>query len=222
MAERSIHRPTARVLLLAAAIPLLLFGCVTQSGGSAGALHRWWSGLGPVLPHDAFPADCKLCHVGPGWNTLTDDFTFDHERETGVPLLGAHAQARCLRCHNDRGPVEVFQARGCAGCHEDFHQGELGKDCTSCHDQRTWQPRGQVERHARTRFPLTGAHVAVACHRCHPGIWTGRVYPADTACVSCHNDDVQQTTNPPHAGLGWVDTCQRCHVTTSWNHAIVR
>ena len=68
-----------------------------------------------MLPHDTFPADCKLCHMGQGWNTLTDDFAFDHEKETGVPLVGAHDQARCLLCHNDRGPVELFASKGCAG-----------------------------------------------------------------------------------------------------------
>lgn len=213
---------TKTKVLLMALLPLLVMvGCMVQ-GPRDGALHRWWSALGPVLPHDTFPADCSLCHVGRTWNVLVDDFRFDHERETGVRLEGAHAQARCLRCHNDRGPIEVFAARGCAGCHEDFHQGELGKDCTKCHDQHTWNPEGQIEMHNRTRFPLTGAHLAVACHRCHPGIWAGRIYPTDTACVTCHVDDVQQANNPPHIGLGFVDDCERCHVTTSWNHARVR
>ena len=93
-------------------------------------LHGWWKGLGPVMPHDSFPADCSLCHEGTSWQTLRADFSFDHEAETGVPLSGAHAQAQCLRCHNDRGPVATFQARSCAGCHEDIHLGMLGVDCS--------------------------------------------------------------------------------------------
>ena len=32
-----------------------------------------------------------------------------------VALRGAHAQAGCLLCHNDRGPVQQFAARGCGG-----------------------------------------------------------------------------------------------------------
>jgi hypothetical protein len=211
-------RPLALAALLS--FPIVV-GCITQGPGS-GELHRWWSGLGPVLPHDKFPGDCALCHVGPSWNVLQPTFRFDHARETGVPLEGAHAQALCLRCHNDRGPVAMFQARGCVGCHDDVHQGELGKDCTGCHDQRTWAPRGMVEKHNRTRFPLTGAHVAVACHRCHPGAFVGRFQPIDTKCAVCHADNAAATTNPPHLGLGWVDNCDKCHVTTSWNHAIIR
>ena len=63
------------------------------------------SKLGPVIPHDSFPSACSLCHVGGSWTEIRDDFEFDHLAETGVPLNGAHAEATCLRCHNDRGPV---------------------------------------------------------------------------------------------------------------------
>ena len=200
---------------------MVVVGCLAPGPGR-GEVHRWWAGLGPVLPHDSFPADCKLCHAGPTWDVLVTGFRFDHEKETGVPLNGAHQGARCLRCHNDRGPVATFAQRGCGGCHDDVHQGELGTACQDCHEERSWFALGQVERHHRGRFPLTGAHVAVACHRCHPGAWVGRFYQADTKCETCHQDDLANANNPPHVGLGWVNNCDRCHVTTSWNHAVVR
>jgi hypothetical protein len=203
---------------LAAAFVVVALGCAVQRAGS-GELHRWWAGFGPVLPHGKFPADCKLCHVGATWNELTPDFRFDHQKETGVPLDGAHAQARCLRCHNDRGPVAMFQARGCVGCHEDVHQGKLGVRCEECHDQETWNPRGQIERHDRTRFPLSGAHLATACHRCHPGANVGNFVPTDTECVTCHRDDLAGTLNPPHIPLGWTSKCDRCHMPTDWHQA---
>jgi len=64
---------------------LLLFGVAAVAVAAcvgadprAGARHRWWAGLGPVLPHDSFPGDCALCHQGIGWNELRDDFSFDH------------------------------------------------------------------------------------------------------------------------------------------------
>ena len=114
---------------------LVLAGaCLTQSTESV-KQHLWWSGLGPVLPHETFPADCSLCHEGTDWQGVRADFEFDHEAETGVPLEGAHARAACLLCHNDRGPVSTFAAQGCAGCHEDIHRGQLGQDCTKCHEQ---------------------------------------------------------------------------------------
>lgn len=208
-----------RLVLLG--ILLFVVACAIQGQGD-GARHRWWSGLGPVLPHDTFPADCSMCHVGTKWQSLVETFDFDHEKETGVALDGAHARAMCLRCHNDRGPVEVFRAKGCVGCHEDVHNGDLGKDCKSCHDERSWQARGMREGHNRTRFPLTGAHAAVACIRCHPGGWVGNFIPADRGCVTCHTEDLNGTTNPPHIPLGWVNRCDRCHQPTRWERAIRR
>lgn len=197
---------------------LLAVACASRQPRE-GDLHRWWSGLGPVLPHDTFPAECTLCHLERDWQSLRDDFEFDHAAETGVALVGAHQSAQCLRCHNDRGPVAVFTARGCAGCHEDVHFGRLGPDCASCHDQATWNPHGQVERHLRTRFPLVGVHAATACRRCHPGAEVGQFLPAPIECVDCHRDDLARALNPNHAGLGWIDRCDRCHMPTSWNQA---
>jgi len=183
------------------------------------AQHLWWAGLGPVLPHDDFPADCNLCHVGREWNTLVDDFQFDHAAETGVPLEGAHQRASCIRCHNDRGQVATFQAQGCAGCHEDIHLGTLGATCTDCHQQETWQAVGQIAQHNRTRFPLIGAHATAACIRCHEGADVGRFTPTSAECVTCHSYRLFQTTN--HVGLGWVDRCDRCHIPTEWRQGVI-
>jgi hypothetical protein len=214
-------RRSPRTIPALAFAALAVIACAVQSTGNA-ELHRWWTGLGPVLPHDTFPADCNLCHLGSDWQELRASFAFDHGKETGVVLHGAHARARCLRCHNDRGPVAMFQARGCAGCHEDVHFGKLGPDCASCHNEVTWQAVGQREAHLRTRFPLTGAHASTACHRCHTGALAGEFMPTDTACVSCHRSDLEGTTNPPHIPLGWVDHCDRCHQTVRWPQAQIR
>jgi hypothetical protein len=210
--------PRRSAVALGLALVCFVLSCVATSPGSV-SRHRWWSGLGPVLPHESFPGDCNLCHVGEKWDTLKEDFTFDHAAETGVPLVGAHQEARCLRCHNDRGPVSVFMARGCAGCHEDIHFGQLGTRCDECHQQETWRPVGQIERHSQTRFPLVGVHAATACHRCHPGAEVGEFVPTDVECVTCHSRDLARAINPPHVGLGLVDNCNRCHIPTTWNQA---
>lgn len=185
-------------------------------------LHRWWGGFGMVVKHDSFPGDCKLCHVGANWNEVVDSFTFDHERATGVALTGAHAEAKCLRCHNDRGPVATFQAQGCAGCHEDTHFGELGKDCASCHGEATWHVTNARVQHLHLRLPLTGAHMQVACHRCHSGAWVGNYRPTDPDCASCHLDEAIGVLNPPHVGLQFLQDCDRCHIPTAWRPAVVR
>lgn len=210
-------------LLFVGILSYLVVACVA-SGPQAASVPQngWWQGDGPVIPHESFPADCRLCHVGEKWQALSAEFEYDHEAETGVALEGSHARARCLRCHNDRGPVAEFSIQGCAGCHGDIHFGQLGPDCTSCHHQLTWEPVGQIERHDQTRFPLRGVHASVACRRCHLGAEVGRFVPTDTECLTCHRADLLRAINPNHVGLGWVDDCGRCHRPTDWNQAIIQ
>ncbi|MFT5734664.1 MAG: hypothetical protein ACJAZN_002473 [Planctomycetota bacterium] len=204
--------------LFLALASLFLFACV---GGQIfqGEPHGWWKEQGPVVPHETFPASCDLCHEPGSWVKLRADFTFDHEKETGVALEGAHAAARCLRCHNDRGPVASFAARGCAGCHEDVHEGMQGQSCDTCHEQQSWRVVGAITDHARTRFPLVGAHAATACRRCHEGIEAGVLAPLDVECISCHQADLARTADPNHVTNGWTDTCDRCHIPTGWRGA---
>ncbi|MBL9077391.1 MAG: hypothetical protein JNL08_07810 [Planctomycetes bacterium] len=209
-------------IVTALAFALGVLACTTAAPNRVD-LHRWWSGFGLVVPHDSFPADCKLCHEGAGWDDLVDDFRFDHGVRTGHALFGAHAEARCLRCHNDRGPVQTFRAQGCAGCHPDVHYGELGKDCEQCHDETSWFVPNARTAHVHSRFPLTGAHMQVACHRCHAGAWVTNFRPTDPDCVSCHYQEAADTTNPPHVGLGWIQLpCDRCHMPTDWRPGVVR
>ncbi len=183
--------------------------------------HAWDGREGPVMPHDTFPGDCSLCHKGESWNTLNLDFSFDHEKETGVALSGAHETAQCLRCHNDRGPVAQFTARGCAGCHIDKHQGRLGINCTDCHDELSWRPTNAIASHNRTRFPLIGAHAATECQDCHSGAQSGDFSGLDVSCFNCHLDDFQSTKTPDHAASGFSTSCQECHSPITWQGATV-
>lgn len=176
----------------------------------------WDPERGPVVPHDSFPADCELCHITEDWHTIRKDFEFDHAKLTGYPLVGAHAAAGCLLCHNDRGPVEAFARRGCQGCHEDPHQGHMGTSCDVCHDQQTWRPNEMIAEHASTRFPLIGAHALAACFACHPGATAGNFQRADTHCESCHTKDLARATNPDHVELGWTTGCEECHRPTAF------
>jgi hypothetical protein len=196
--------------------PALLALLFWVSCGTLAPRQGWDRRQGPVVPHDSFPAECSLCHTGNDWNTLRADFRFDHEAETGVPLRGAHADAQCLFCHNDRGPVARFAARGCGGCHEDVHQGQLGAACTSCHDERSWRANGQFELHDRKRFPLVGAHAAVACWRCHEGAQVGNFAGASRNCEVCHADDIGRSVTVNHVAQGLTTNCQRCHVPIRW------
>ena len=205
----------ARFRAIALVLLLVLWASCTRIQVRQG----WNERLGPVMPHDTFPAECSLCHIGGDWNTLREDFSFDHEKETGVALTGAHKTAQCLRCHNDRGPVQQFAAQGCAGCHVDVHMGRLGPNCEVCHGDVDWRPREQIALHNRTRFPLVGAHAVVECFECHPGAESGVFLQRDVACVSCHLDDYQNTQEPNHALAGLGTNCQDCHVPVVWRGA---
>ncbi len=211
---RSMPSVLVRLLLaIIVAAGLTLVACVSNPQfGISG----WWSERGPVVPHSTFPADCALCHTADSWTEMRPDFEYDHEKETGFRLVGAHAAAQCLRCHNDRGPVQYFMSKGCAGCHSDVHQGRLGNRCLDCHNQTDWQPSGQLAEHARTRLPLLGAHAALTCDRCHSGIASGQIDPLSTECASCHQDDLAEATSPDHFAQGWVRNCEQCHRETGW------
>ncbi|MFQ5845671.1 MAG: hypothetical protein ACE5JG_11860 [Planctomycetota bacterium] len=200
-------------------VPLLLLAATLGLNcGTTVATPRqgWNERWGPLVPHKTFPTECKICHVPEGWDVIREDFSFDHEKETGFALEGAHRGAACLRCHNDFGPVQVYVARGCGGCHLDPHEGNLGGECARCHGQENWEPEGLIAEHARTRFPLVGAHAAVACELCHRRGPAGDFRGAPTRCELCHRQALASAVSPNHLANGWVTHCERCHRPTTW------
>jgi hypothetical protein len=203
------------------AVTFLPLACTARWGAPLRVpVQGWWEERGPVVPHDGFPADCTLCHEGDDWQTIRGDFAFDHGAETGVPLAGAHARAECLRCHNDRGPVEHFARRGCAGCHEDVHRAQMGQDCAVCHQENDWRPEGPIALHAATRLPLAGAHAALQCWACHTGASVGNFKNTDPQCASCHLDDYQATTDPDHEAESYPLSCEDCHGFVAFEQAV--
>jgi hypothetical protein len=160
-----------------------------------------------------FPRDCAQCHAA----TLWERARFNHSG-TAFALTGAHRAVACDDCHaagNFTGaPAE------CVGCHrseydataEPPHQAaQFPVTCESCHNTAAWD--GAAFDHAGTAFPLTGAHVAATCSDCHgDGVYAGK----PSACVACHGNDYDGTTEPPHAGAGFPITCESCHTTTAW------
>jgi hypothetical protein len=204
---------------LVAALCLFVLACVSGVALDDQPRHGWWSGNGIVVPHDSFPSDCTLCHLEGSWNEMRADFSFDHAKQAGSALSGAHAKAKCLRCHNDRGPVQLFAQQGCAGCHEDVHRKSLGSQCTSCHGEDTWILSDEVAMHNRTRFPLVGAHAAAQCWTCHPGGEVGNWSRVDVECTTCHAGEAASAASPNHVANGWTAACDRCHIPTTWSGA---
>ena len=179
----------------------------------------WSKRWGPLVPHRTFPGDCGICHTTDRWDSLKEDFSFNHENETGYVLEGAHSEAACLRCHNDRGPVASYVKRGCGGCHPDPHASALGLDCERCHAQTDWRPIGLIAEHARTRFHLVAAHAVAPCESCHLQAATGEFRGAPLQCEFCHQSDLAGAVSPNHTANGWTTNCQRCHTPAGWSGA---
>lgn len=130
-------------------------------------------------PHEGrFGLRCQSCHTVEGWRSLRNvggDRQF-HEK-TRFPLKGAHLEVECVACHGPF-PGQKAKFKGlafdtCNACHVDAHQGQMavgGKspDCASCHTEQGFLPvKYGVLQHQQTRYPLEGAHQAVACASCH-------------------------------------------------------
>jgi hypothetical protein len=174
--------------------------------------------------------DCVRCHL----EHNGEDFVlvhwepslkqFDH-RLAGYPLVDKHAGLSCEKCHMPKNMVPAARAlikdtdltrsymglsQDCATCHADPHKGQLGPDCTRCHNVQDWKQANQFD-HSKTKYPLTGAHAQVACEKCHFPTgpektvkYTGIKFDG---CIDCHTD--------PHKGA-FKGTCESCHTTASW------
>ncbi|MCA9737741.1 MAG: hypothetical protein KC645_08975, partial [Gemmatimonadetes bacterium] len=171
-----------------------------------------------INPHGPLPADldCVSCHTPESWTPVKSSPDFDHAR-TAFPLTGTHAEAQCTRCHMDlRFDQPRVPLADCASCHLDVHQAALGQDCASCHSTASFQQVEAVQLHARTEFPLSGAHLQVTCETCHTDDRGGAFSTRDSDCLSCHVADYQRTDVVDHERLGFPTSCQQCHGTLSW------
>jgi hypothetical protein len=131
-------------------------------------------------PHQKrFGLDCARCHSTVGWPTIAAG-AFDHDK-TRYPLRGRHAQVACGKCHRDRKTSQPLAFAACTDCHADAHSGQIASRtdagaCETCHVLDGFTPaRFGAGEHDRSRFPLAGAHRAIACLVCHrpPSSGTG-------------------------------------------------
>lgn len=145
---------------------------------------------------------CQDCHKPEGWLNLL----FDHDK-TKFPLRGAHAKITCDACHKG-GDFKAKLPLSCIACHkkDDVHEGRLGPECQSCHNDTTWKKATNFN-HDKTEFPLRGAHVKIACDACHKN--NDYKVKLPVACIGCHKkDDV-------HKGEFGAN-CEGCHTVTDW------
>src|SRR5262249_31983106 len=136
-----------------------------------------------------FEGDCALCHKSPHDGQLFGtkkcqtchspalrslcEVTFDHKKETGLALVGKHANIECASCHT-RPLAKRKPPATCEGCHaRDSKHGsrfdKLSTACATCHSQRAWKSGFQFNHQANTGFDLTGKHAKAKCRDCHRG-----------------------------------------------------
>jgi len=154
----------------------------------------------------SFGSACLDCHDG------VDRFNenFDHN-VFSFKLTGQHVGLACVQCHiNARGLGDfAVTLQDCYSCHQpdDEHNGQFGTDCAACHNSSDWAAADFD--HDRSNFPLTGAHVDVACESCHVN---GQFRGLSTTCVDCHAEPAY------HAGQFGTD-CAACHSARTWTPA---
>ncbi|HSG08044.1 MAG TPA: hypothetical protein VLA36_06795 [Longimicrobiales bacterium] len=173
-------------------------------------------------PHGALPEglDCSACHTAQGWRTLRDPLGFQHGARTGQALLGSHARTPCASCHLDlRFDGPDIALSDCASCHLDIHQGRMIQGCIDCHTPTSFHDVQGASIHARTSFPLTGAHVQVTCESCHVNDQGGAFSALDTECASCHLPAYESAATVDHVAGGYPTDCTQCHSTLSWGDA---
>ena len=170
-------------------------------------------------PHGTLPdsLECSACHTAEGWSSLRRDPGFVHGARTGFVLTGAHESAACASCHtNLRFDGPKVRPDDCASCHADIHEGRMLPECSACHTTGSFSDVDGERIHARTSFPLTGAHLQITCESCHVTARGGTFTRLDPDCVSCHAKDYSGARAVDHVAAGYPTNCTVCHGTLSW------
>jgi hypothetical protein len=165
-----------------------------------------------------FGSDCAECHTEKGFRGSANLGEFNHDR-TDFALRGKHEAVDCKECHKGS-MLDPLPFNTCLSCHDDFHEGQFvengnTQDCSSCHDVSGFEGSTfGFDRHAATKFPLEGGHMATPCFECHladDGKW--KFKDIGQRCNDCHKDVHAGTL--PEKYYPQKD-CASCHITDSW------
>lgn len=167
---------------------------------------------------------CAKCHEAVGWG-VTNNAQFDHSK-TKYPLIGKHSQVTCDKCHRSGQSIKGIKFAKCLDCHTDSHKGEFADRpskgaCEECHSVNGYTPVNfAVAQHQLTKYPLQGAHLAVACNLCHSkstlmAVKSKKLYTfTSTRCQVCHADVHKGTLDKFIS----ADGCELCHKVESWQN----
>jgi len=168
----------------------------------------------------AFGSNCLKCHTENTFKQQELSGAFDHQA-TRYPLVGKHAIVPCEKCHTAKDrfkPASSFDQ--CSDCHADYHKGVFQKPerettCEQCHHVRGFFPAlFGVKAHAKTNFPLDGAHLAQPCIFCHKKNDQPVYHWNKLNCVSCHESVHGEQFKRYDQDDQW---CESCHVSAAWS-----
>ena len=183
--------------------------------------------------------NCVRCHSTQGFDVIGS--AFDHGRDTGFAIKGAHEALACATCHapqekDANGRVFGFakprfaghELADCRSCHADVHAGSFDKaglpweidgrqGCVRCHTDESWtelQPKA-FDHGVWTGFKLDGAHAPLGCVSCHERFAEPQADGRHFA--KARGTDCASCHADVHVGQfaqnGKTD-CARCHTTT--------
>jgi hypothetical protein len=175
--------------------------------------------------------ECSECHTVDGWKPSL--FGVKEHATSQYPLEGKHATVECDKCHLPAGKETIYKVKfaNCRDCHKDVHEGQFSgasynNRCESCHTVRDFhRTLYTIAMHQKTKFPLAGAHAAVACNECHKVGIARRADKAvpfqfeDRTCTACHADPHHDEFHERMAKVRTDGTpfgCEACHTTLSW------
>ncbi|MCF8365195.1 MAG: cytochrome C [Bacteroidales bacterium] len=164
-----------------------------------------------------FGTNCIKCHNEESFHEIKNLDVLDHDR-TSFPLKGKHIAVECKKCHKTNYTNPLPHA-SCLDCHEDYHKGQFIRDgknteCTSCHSVQGFQGSSYtIERHADSKFPLTGAHVATPCFACHKKNEEWNFKKTGINCIDCHTDIHDLFIDKKYYPEA---DCKKCHETSRW------
>ncbi|MEO1257391.1 MAG: cytochrome c family protein [Bacteroidota bacterium] len=166
-----------------------------------------------------FGVSCIDCHTEESFRVAGSLDNFDHGL-TNFALEGKHETVDCRQCHISESFTDPLPHNTCAECHSDYHEGAFvdgasRPDCVECHKVDGFSPSlYTIEAHAKSDFPLDGAHVATPCFACHlrdGDKWQFKNIGLN--CVDCHEDiHVNEIT----ASFYPNQNCRICHNTSLW------
>lgn len=165
----------------------------------------------------SFGQNCSSCHVTASFKQI-NSAAFDHSR-TKFPLVGKHKLVSCNNCHRAPSGFKMkFDL--CTDCHTDFHKAQFvvenrTQTCSDCHNENGFRPSTfTIERHNKSKFQITGAHLATPCESCHYQQNTWHFKGTGIDCISCHENihinELKSEYLPENK-------CSVCHRTESWN-----